>query len=138
MSIAAVGGRIRFPVFAPFFVRKDDLSVRSATIGGESQKQLTLRSKRRVAILFPANRRSAGWVEYRGCRGENQVSRLAPFFVRKDDWTVRSATFGGESQKQPTLRSNTRLRFFFPPIVAPLGGTTQWAATGNLILPRSL
>ncbi|MGG3886312.1 hypothetical protein [Brevibacillus panacihumi] len=76
MSIAAVAGRIRFPVFAPFFVRKDVL-------------------------------------------------------------TVRSATLGGESQKQPTLRSSAGLRFFFPPIVAPLGGTTQWAVTGNLILPRS-
>ncbi|MGE7272508.1 hypothetical protein ACQKK5_13740 [Brevibacillus panacihumi] len=52
LSIAAIVGRIRFPIFAPFFVRKDDWTVRSATLGGESQKQPTLRSIRRVAILF--------------------------------------------------------------------------------------
>ncbi|MGG3884023.1 hypothetical protein [Brevibacillus panacihumi] len=52
--------RRKIPFSAQVFVRKEAGTVRSATFGGESQKQRSLRCECRVAILLPANRRSAG------------------------------------------------------------------------------
>ncbi|MGE7273218.1 hypothetical protein ACQKK5_17360 [Brevibacillus panacihumi] len=56
-------GRRKIPFSAQVFVHREAGTVRSATLGGESQKQRSLRCECRVAILFPANRRSAG-VDY--------------------------------------------------------------------------
>ncbi|MGE5702459.1 MAG: hypothetical protein ACM32O_08040 [Clostridia bacterium] len=59
-------------------------------------------------------------------------------FTLHGSWTGRSTTIRGKRQSSGRYVVISRWRFCFPRIVVPLGGVTQVAPSGNLLLPRAV